>query len=272
MFRTALVALSPVHSNEVLLDYAWRLAAKHRLRLAGLAVVDRDRVSPREAVPIGGATFKVRRDEASVETAREGMKHVLQEFVRGCREQGIAHLEISGEDDVAHEIARESPVFDLVLLGYTDDRVREATPLFDILKACPRPVVVVPDIAPPEGPVVIAYDGSLQASRALREFITAGLWRDAALHVACFHEDASQAEQNASIAVKFLGFHDLRAQVHAGPLKDRPETLIADVVKSTGAAMLVMGAYGKSAFRDFFLGSVTKRMLERADVPVFLFH
>jgi nucleotide-binding universal stress UspA family protein len=36
--------------------------------------------------------------------------------------------------------------------------------------------------------------------------------------------------------------------------------------------MLVMGAYGKSAFRDFFLGSVTKRMLERADVPVFLFH
>jgi nucleotide-binding universal stress UspA family protein len=163
-------------------------------------------------------------------------------------------------------------VFDLVLLGYTDDRVREATPLFDILKACPRPVVVVPDIAPPEGPVVIAYDGSLQASRALREFITTGLWRDATLHVASFHDDASQAEQIASVATKFLGFHDLRAQVHTGALKDRPEKLIGNVVKSTGSAMLVMGAYGKPAFRDFFLGSVTKQVLERADVPIFLFH
>jgi nucleotide-binding universal stress UspA family protein len=34
----------------------------------------------------------------------------------------------------------------------------------------------------------------------------------------------------------------------------------------------VMGAYGQPALREFFLGSVTRRMLTECPVPLFLFH
>jgi nucleotide-binding universal stress UspA family protein len=33
-----------------------------------------------------------------------------------------------------------------------------------------------------------------------------------------------------------------------------------------------MGAYGRSALREFFLGSVTQTLLREAAVPLFLFH
>jgi nucleotide-binding universal stress UspA family protein len=33
-----------------------------------------------------------------------------------------------------------------------------------------------------------------------------------------------------------------------------------------------MGAYGKSALRDFFLGSVTRTLLKEARLPLFLYH
>ncbi len=33
-----------------------------------------------------------------------------------------------------------------------------------------------------------------------------------------------------------------------------------------------MGAYGQPSLREFFLGSVTRRMLAECPVPLFLFH
>jgi nucleotide-binding universal stress UspA family protein len=36
------------------------------------------------------------------------------------------------------------------------------------------------------------------------------------------------------------------------------------------ASLFVMGAYGQPALREFFLGSVTRTLLEEASVPLFL--
>ena len=41
---------------------------------------------------------------------------------------------------------------------------------------------------------------------------------------------------------------------------------------SLDAGMLVMGAYGQSVLREFFLGSVTRMILQECRVPVFCFH
>ena len=38
------------------------------------------------------------------------------------------------------------------------------------------------------------------------------------------------------------------------------------------ASLFVMGAYGQPALREFFLGSVTRTLLEEASVPLFLSH
>jgi nucleotide-binding universal stress UspA family protein len=39
-----------------------------------------------------------------------------------------------------------------------------------------------------------------------------------------------------------------------------------------GAGVIVLGAFGQPAIKEFFFGSVTNSVLEASTVPLFLFH
>ena len=51
-----------------------------------------------------------------------------------------------------------------------------------------------------------------------------------------------------------------------------PAQVILEQVQQTQASLLVMGAYGQPAFREFFFGSVTRTMRAESPVPLFLYH
>jgi nucleotide-binding universal stress UspA family protein len=51
-----------------------------------------------------------------------------------------------------------------------------------------------------------------------------------------------------------------------------PAQVILEQVQQAHASLLVMGAYGQPALREFFFGSVTRTMLEASPVPLFLYH
>ena len=73
------------------------------------------------------------------------------------------------------EILRESQRYDLVLFGH-DTHFRFGTvdqpdeTLWKVLKRGPRPVVIAPPKLEPGSSVVVAYNGSPQADRALQAF------------------------------------------------------------------------------------------------------
>ena len=52
----------------------------------------------------------------------------------------------------------------------------------------------------------------------------------------------------------------------------RAADVILDQVQQLDAGLLVMGAYGQPVLREFFLGSVTRKVLEECPVPLFLYH
>jgi nucleotide-binding universal stress UspA family protein len=51
-----------------------------------------------------------------------------------------------------------------------------------------------------------------------------------------------------------------------------PADIILAQRQTLDATMIVMGAYGQSTWRDFFLGSTTKRMLNACPCPLFVHH
>jgi nucleotide-binding universal stress UspA family protein len=50
-----------------------------------------------------------------------------------------------------------------------------------------------------------------------------------------------------------------------------PASVIAAEVKSSGIDLLVMGAYGHSQIREFFVGSTTTKLLRNTPVSVLMF-
>ncbi len=119
---------------------------------------------------------------------------------------------------------------------------------------------------------MIAYDGSVQAARVLAAFAATGLGDAGEVHVISARATASDAAERAERACAFLNRHKIKVIVHALASKSPPAEVILEHVRRLKAGLLVMGAYGQPVLREFFVGSVTRRLLEESSVPLFLYH
>jgi nucleotide-binding universal stress UspA family protein len=284
MLRSILIGLdTPEHIGAVT-EMGIRWAKRFDARLAGLAIVDEPGIRAIEPLgPIGGSigsnpVYYMGYENRMAEH-RQRAAGLLADFAARCDRAGVAHEEVTRLGGPHEVIAREAGARDLILLpsrSHFQFTAHEDEPddglLKPILKDTPRPIVVVPGSPVPEGPAVIAYDGSLQAERALAAFEATGLGRPGPVHVVGVDADPAEATRRAERGRHFLELHGVQATSHAIHSAAPPAVVLLDEVRRLGAGLLVMGAYGKPVLREFFLGSVTRRLLARCPIPMFLFH
>ena len=147
--------------------------------LVGLAVVDEPGIRAIEpAWSVGG---KPGTDlvyymgyEPRLAAVKLQAQQLLDQFASRCDEEGVKHAEITRVGSPDEQFRAESQSCDIILLGrgshfrfIAGDDEGDDT-LKKVLKNALRPVVMVPTTTFPEGPIVVAYDGSLQATRACR--------------------------------------------------------------------------------------------------------
>jgi nucleotide-binding universal stress UspA family protein len=200
----------------------------------------------------------------------------LDQFAKQCLAESVRHRVLEDVGRPHERIVREAQRFDLVVLGlrtYFHFETQEGPDetLHHVLKASPRPVVTVPEKLTAGTCVLVAYDASLQAARTLQVSQSLGLDKSRPLHVLSVHPDLAEASRRAAVAVEFLQAHDYNPNTIAIPI-DSPTQVILDYAKSLDAGLVVMGAYGQPALREFVFGSATRTMLKAATVPLFLYH
>jgi nucleotide-binding universal stress UspA family protein len=283
MLRSILIGIDFAGSDVTTQRLGIQWATRTGATLLGLAIVDEPGIRALEpAWPVGG---KSRDDplyymgyEAWLEEMQHKAGQLLEQFAARCDEAGVAHAEMKAVGSPHERIQEEAQTCDMILLTrrshlrfIAGDDEGDST-LRKVLKDTPRPMVAVPKTAWPEGPVVIAYDGSLQAARALAAFEATGLGESVEIHVLSVGASTITATECAERACKFLGHHKIEAVVHALSSSAPPDEVILEQVRRLNAGLLVMGAYGRPVLREFFVGSVTRKMLEESPVPLFLYH
>jgi nucleotide-binding universal stress UspA family protein len=277
MVRSILVGLdgSPFSRGAVELAVGW--ARQSDALIVGLGVIDEPTICQSEMVPIGASAYKQRSDEARLARATRQVEQILEQFSLRCANAGVASKVLEPVGDPAEQILREAQRYDLILLGRqthfhfaTQDEPCDT--LHRVLRNTPRPVVAVPDQVLGGKSALVAYDGSLQATRALQLFqgVMGGGWET--VHVLSIGNDKVEAARVADKAVEFLRFHDVAATPHAVAAAGPPYRVILDQARHLNAGLIVMGAYGQSTLREFFLGSVTQSLLKESPVPLFLYH
>ena len=276
--RSMLVGLdgSPHSVSAVRLGIAW--AKQADALLVGLAIVDQPTIAAQEPVLLGGVPYAdpVFYRERMADAHRQATGF-LGQFSLQCAEAGVASKVLEDVGLPADEIALEAQRYDLVLIGqktqfHFETQERRDETLARVLRTSPRPVVVVPDVLGEGQPIVVAYDGSAPAARALFAFESSGLGRNCPVHVVSVHAEHKIAARNAERAVDFLALHEVRAVAHAVASDAAPAGIILDTVGKLRAGLVVMGPYGRPALLEFFLGSTTQAILREGAVPVFLFH
>ncbi len=277
MLKSILVGLDGSPHSRVAVELGIRWAKRFDALVVGLGIIDEPTIRHPEMVPIGASSYKEHRDAAFMAEARRKVEQYLEHFALRCAEAQVSCKVLEDVGMPAEQITLEAQRYDVILLGrrtyfHFETQQGPDETLHDVVKQSPRPVITVPDSVRAGRCVMVAYDGSLQAARAVQAFAATGLDESQEVHVVCVGPDHVEATRHADRASEFLRAHDIKAQTQVVVSELSPGDVILDEVFKRDPGLLVMGAYGKPAWREFLFGSVTRTVLERNPVPLFLYH
>lgn len=175
-------------------------------------------------------------------------------------------------------LAAHSWLADLVVLSASGKgmrpRIDAPQTAADVVIRASAPVLAVPhdsngiDCA---GAALIAWDGSAEASTALRHALPLLKKAGAVTLVTVDRDD--ELDLPGSEAIAYLARHGIKATELDLQRKGRSVSqVLLETARTSGASYLVMGAYGHSRLRESVLGGVTKEMLEKTTLPLVLAH
>lgn len=272
--RRILIGLDGSPDGEDAIELAMSWARATGAELVGVGIVDEPTIRQPEPVPLGATHFKAERDDVLVADARRSVERFLADFAQRCLEQGVPST-IVEDVGVPHErIVQEAERCDVVVLPrrthfhFETEHGRDDT-LRKVIRRSPRPVVTVPAALRGGHAVVAAYDGDPAAAHALHAFQTSGIGAGREVYVVAVHEDGTEAEARAARAVDYLRVHEIEA--YARPMAaSAAADVILEAVRLVDAGLIVMGARAGWPLTEMLFGSVTRAIVERADVAVFL--
>jgi nucleotide-binding universal stress UspA family protein len=208
--------------------------------------------------------------------ARRQVDEFLKQFAARC-DAGVACKTAQAVGHPYEQILLEGERFDVILLGqhprfHFETQERDTDTIRKVVKNSPHPVVIVPEKTPSGDGIIVAYDGSPAASRALQAFVASGLAEGKEVHVISVQPEREVAERQAERAVEYLRLHDIEARPRAVATRTNPAKVLLDEARPPEVGLLVMGAYSRSRLRELLRSSTTRAMLRDSPIPVFLCH
>lgn len=276
-FASLLAVVTGAPDDDILMETAAALAARHRAMLRWLPVLPMPDLAA--ADPWGSGFIAGEVAEAAAEAGIA--------FVNKTKEKAAALAQIHGLETSPGEfgprlafsqpeiapwlsLERELPVTDLTLLAASSARGEGAWSgvLGETLMSCRAPVMIVREgRSPGAATVMIAWNGSLEAGRAVRAALPMLSQARRVVVAQAFPHGADQDRPSGEVLACHLRRHGI-AQVEvlhlSGP--DVAHDLNA-AARRVEAGLVVLGAYGHSRLRETFLGGVTQSLLRQADGP-----
>lgn len=277
MLKRILVLLGETSSSASARQYAFRLAQTTKAEVAGLAGVDLTYIDAPMPGAIGTTAYKVRLEEQLKKQADDARQRLHDIFELECRAQRVPFEWLSFNGDPIGEILLAAEIRDLVITGHdTTFRGKAHEQLSEILAKLllmtPRPVIICPDEISTAAEILIAYDGSVAAMRAVQMFALLGVGQGKRLHVTSIDASQELAGRRADAAATYLRSHGYEIEANPIASRVRPAAVLSNEIADRKIGTIVMGAYGHRGFRKFLFGSTTSALVENPPCALFAYH
>lgn len=177
---------------------------------------------------------------------------------------------VGRRDDV---VTAHSRLSDLVVFAEAEDTSAGGSSLEAALMSADRPVLIVPKTR--KGTIgtriAIGWDQSQEASMAVTAAVP---FLSHATKVTIFCIGKSELDTNpCNMLSDYLALHGVTPEIHLVDGQGRPDgEVLLDQAEKMSADLLVMGGYGHSRLRQFFLGGTTQHVRSHASIPVLMAH
>jgi nucleotide-binding universal stress UspA family protein len=140
--------------------------------------------------------------------------------------------------------------------------------LESVIRTTHRPILVTAGEFRKPGSVMLAFDNSATTRKGVEMLADSPLFVGLPIHlvmVGADTNDAWEAINAARLRLEKGGFQ-VQASIRAGDV----EEVLIEYEQEHDIDLLVMGAYGHSRIRQFFVGSTTTTILQNTSRPVLL--
>jgi nucleotide-binding universal stress UspA family protein len=213
-------------------------------------------------------------DEQRSKIALEHGKHMLEDARIRVQNLGVSEVQVKQRHgellDALSESEDETRVFVMGRLGEGHDVASQAigAHLENAVRAVHTPILVtVGEFTAPTA-YMIAYDGSATADDAIAKFSVSPLLKDLPAHIVMAASETKEHLDQLNAAKDMLS--NSGRQVTATLLEGSVQDALSLYREQNKIDFMVMGAYGHSRFREFFVGSQTSKMIARSPIPLLL--
>ena len=199
-------------------------------------------------------------------------QEIIDSFNKRCADAGV-----SGEGEIKRghppTVLRKEAEADVIVLGQRGLHTEFIGKLMgstaeNVVRRSNKPCLVTPGAFKEIRKILVAYDGSEHARQALREAadLTKKLNAELVLLTVSGEDeaDADVISKKGLDLVESDGFCPVPIVLEAKHVAEA----ILENAKEKGSDLIVMGAYGHSRIREFFLGSTTSHVITHSEVPV----
>jgi nucleotide-binding universal stress UspA family protein len=270
VFATALAVARPLTAH---------LHFLHVHLTPGVAALHAPHVDFLRGAALHSALAELRREEACLST------NAVEHFKAFCEEHRIVVGETPQEVEVvtAHyseqtdqplaRLLMQARHSDLVVLGRRRNRDHLPGGLIEeFLARGGRPVIIASDHPPQSvaGTIVVGWKEAPEAARALAAAMP--LLRQARRVVLlAVREEGGASREALEDLARQLAWHRVTAELRFARDASRPAAReLPEAAAELHAELLVVGAFGHGPLRERVFGGVTRMLIERADMPVFM--
>lgn len=277
MLKRLLVLLGETPSSVSARAYAFRLARQTEADVAGFAGVDLSYIEAPMPGRVGAAFYKARLEEKLTQQAEDARQRLHDAFEAECRSNKCAFEWLSFAGDPIEALYLATETRDLVVTGHDTafrGNIHEqySEILAKLLLLTPRPVIICSDEIGSAEDIMIAYDGSVAAMRAIQIFALLGFGQGKRLRVTSIDATQELAVRRTAAAASYLRSHGYDVETNPIASGVHPTEVLKVEIASQKIGTLIMGAYGHRGFREFLFGSTTSGLVENPPCALFVYH
>ena len=274
-FSKILLGLDGSAHAQAAIQYACQLARSYDATITGVAIIDEPGIqSSSGPVPIGAAHYDIQLEDQLLEETEKQARVILDDFSRICEDQKINVILHADTGSPVSELIEESKFHDFIVIGKQTSFEYNANETYGTLENVLRhgliPVLAVPDSVQEIKKVLVAYDNSIPAAKAVHMFLLLGIWNSCDITLLTVNDDAEAAQGLLDSLAEFFGSYGIKPTLVTQ--NGHPDTVVKAYIAENDIDMLVMGAYGRKSIREFFVGSVTQHLIHETTIPLFLYH
>lgn len=278
MIRRILVGLGSQATAAAETQQAVELADRYGASLTGVTIVDSRPLESIDGEPpdVAPATDELRRFRH--ETARKHLDAAVAVFEDGCRRAGVRYrLQREERADPFDRLISESRYHDLVISGLRGlfdsglvgrSAAESAEALARLVSHGVRPIIAVAPQHRPVRRVFIAYSGSVESAKTMRQFVQLRPWLEVQLRIGVFGQTPDRAARLLEGAAEYCRSHGYQPElIH---LPGAPHDQILPAAADWNADLLVLGNSARNLMLRRVLGETALHVMQHSPLPLFL--